>query len=959
MDLAYSTIKDGQYDIGARCHQQRQGAVPVWVVTDTHGNILINNQASRENGHTWVVSKGRITVTRFWSASTAMIVCCVEHLNPDATKGIYTPFPELSRDATRILAGGTTYGKIDYPLDKNDEICIWCGYIEMLRPVTINDLKAGNLLRTFVGVVDTIVGSGGANQGSTLIIQCRDRMKYLMDSLSTYNSTDSSPLGLRNEAPEGDQTGLDTASKEGKKISRVEVLLEIARRSIGHLQNAYSISVKSLGVSGNPCDSVCGLRISEGYTRDFISDVESDDDIYAVYDAPLGTRDYFGVEPTSFTDPPPKTSYLPSGANVGWVDDSRLNVREQIDKYYKLSKMYNLPSTQNIFNNIGNSLNETPETVQRMRETFLKEYEEAYGKPFEEPVEQQTDREANARRMLDEVDSSLNTKQLFSKYYGLWSTVLFLDRQMIPADVIGNPQKMKEFFLRRYKQDKGVEYATTIPEFQEGLDKIDQAKESATTPFIGGTTVTPSGLTDVELAIRARHPAMNIITGRYPFDIGATGNNFAGMSAQVTDRIALEYIKFLAMQEPWPTEFFCDHRSGEYWYAPRGLDITGLEDPKRFYRTYFMRHASEEALAYLRQEYAHPCQALLLFREESSSINWRSNIIVTNTPSNNSAEGVAVHLKTVPPFLKGRAFACTYYTVNDETISDNDSTALFATALAFARLYGKELKAASMHIVGDPSLCPGECVQVLGSSLYGGGYLPALQDKTKTQWRWDRDAITDYYGDYKDIHKELLQDLRTSSDSGQPLSEEQMDKVLRESFAAGSSSSNDESSMTPNEIIAKYSDLAQKEGISIPSLAGASDAEKATSLKEEYLKAYQQKYNKLPDDQNAQTSSTNPATDSSTNPATDSSTNPEKTNTLRALQKQAKDTAPVLTSTLTQAELMCPATFVGNTGSSNVDSPIDIQEDPKTIWRVEAIIHKFNDSAGDGYKTEVALLAPW
>jgi hypothetical protein len=1083
MDLAFSDIVDGQYTLGDRCHQQRQGAVPVWVVTDVHGNILINNQAELEGKKVWVVSKGRITVTRFWSASTAMIVCNVEQLGrkPEDKPHI---LPMLPDHAIRVLSRGRGYGRVPYPLDKNDEICIWCGYIESLRPVSQEDLRQGRLVRTFVGVIDTLVGSGTVNQGSTLIIQCRDRMKYLMDSMSTYNSTDMAPIGLALQAEQDEnQTGLDTL-KNGDTISRAQIILEIARRSIGHLENAYSISQKPEGPSG-PCSSVCGLRISKGYVRDFISDIESADDIYGVYDAPVGDRDYFGIEMSESTAPPPNTAETPGG--LDWVDDSRLDLKGQANKYLGLIERYGLSRPSGYGGIVTGSTNLfntwTQYDVDVLRETFLTQYREKYGKDFEVPENTPTEYEAVAIRLLDEVDATLTSQELGIKY-----TELALKHGVvIPVGSAAIDVRAK--FLEEYMRKSGRHWALDDPSFQGELQELRRDLTKKNTPFIGGTTRTPKGLSDIELAIRARHPAFNIITGRKAYDTAEDGKNFTGMSAQVTDRVPVEYIKFLAMQEPWPTEFYCDHRSGEYWYVPRGIDVTGLSDPKRFRRTYFFRHASQEVLSTLNQPYAHPGQALLLFREESSCINWRSNIIVTNTPHAQESQSYAVHLKVVPSFLQGRAFACTYYTVVDATIG-GQPVELFATAMAFARLYGKELRAASMHVIGDPTLCPGEAVQVLGSPLYGGGYNPAVQDPSKEQWQWDREAVLAYYNEYKSLHKGVLDELRNKVKG---VDDDEANRILEEIYGQ------DESDMTPAEIIKKYQELAIENGLGaityIPDNITDPDKQ-AEYIKEEFQKLYNAKYQGKPDAPQAATPANQLITETLRSEqgmtplqiiekynklAKDyglgnlqqpdpnspegarvpfikaefanaferkfrvsyteaqntmreylreqrsaSGKDPGALTSLESLVSQTRTTDAISTDELTQAELMCPATFAGldtakapldlrtdeeiaaeqqsnasgdstnssgstatsgnagsvlgdaatssssneaadgnnssrpsNTGGMNVDKEAVYIEDPKTVWRIEAVIHKFNDSPGDGYKTEVALLTPW
>lgn len=687
---------------GADCHQQKHGSFPVWVITDIFGNILISNECHDDKGEPkWVVTKGRVTITRFWAASTAMVVCSIN--NPSNSY----QFKDLPNNIMRPwLKQGQVKYSVDpptsiplMPLDKSDEICIWGGYIDEIRAVTPEDLKEGRLFRFFVGVIDTIIGTNTSTQGVNLVIQARDRMKYLMDSVTTYNSSDFAPIGLdaNTEQPQSGALNTDT-----NNLHRSEVLIEIARRCVGHLENSYSISN---GNYAQQCASVCGMRISYGYILD-----------------------------------------LRAG-------------------------------------------------ILTLKDNVLNEYQELPS-------------------IIHSVYGPLNTG---IDYYGM--------------DYIGD-YDANNYIIPNTTYEKKEEY------------------RKSNIPFIGGRVDTPGGFNDKPLALRALMPCMNVITGRSVFALDEKKRNVAGMPAQITDRVPVEYIKFMALQEPWPTEFFCDHRSGEYWYAPRGLDITGLDSKERLNRVYFHCSVSSEYVTALTDNAIstpHHAQVFTTFREESSAINWRSNIIVVDEINTYFKNTDGVHLKIVPKFLRGRAFAASYYTVIDQTIN-SDSTELVATALSFARLYGKELKAATMHIIGDPSLCPGEAVQVVGSPLNGSMTLQEYKD--------ERNNIFEISQSANKVDEALAQ-LQTGS----------------------------------NEDSENY-------------LSGLSGGLESVQMEDQ-----------------------------------------------------------------AHAQTMCPAYFTGgNTDPNNLNTSFNTSatgdrntypEDPKSIWRVEAIIHKLNNTPGDGWKTELALLPPW
>lgn len=896
--------------LGDNCHQQQKGAIPVWVVTDLQGNILLNNKS---NGNNWVVTGGRITINRMFQASTAMLVLSCERLDfdlayPELPKSVArsdSRLKGLRAQLTKPAPGDILY----YPLDKNDEICIWCGYIESIRAVEEKDLGS-NLIRRFVGVIDTLTCSGTPTQGVTMIIQCRDRLKYLMDSIGTFNTADFDPLAPANAASWDTKVveeGADPLKGGEVTISRADVIIEIARRCIGHLDGAPSI--KNLA---GVCGSVCGTRIHFGYLSQYTQDTSTTADFQNMYDLTNVNNDYIG-----YRDSPPSAADALSAAN-------------------------------------------------------------------------------------GEVGAVTNTK----------------------------------------------------------------------VPFIGGKTTTKQKNLEPDLTF-------NIVTGRLPYKVKGMNQSVLGAVQGITDRVPAEFIKFLSFQEPWPTEFFCDSRSGEYWYAPRGLDISGLVDPKRFYRTYFFRNAPNDALPHLVESsqnfvanyktqlakseisaavnnsvgaseelvtikfesaqftvsekrvidhftdpgsqfmkltpwgddltsdekafiaemrrleevtggfsfgenknirllkriravfadtsnrvtpaseipqaptepanpaqpaneiitqpnpnvfgsYIHSAQAALLYREESSSINWRSNVVVINQPTNDVNNQSAVHLKLNPPWLAGRNYACSYFQATDTTIGNNQAE-LVSVAMAYARIFSKELKAATLHITGDPSIIPGEAVQVVGSPMHPEALKPGDERGT---WKWDRQAVVDYVAAYRDLYTSRLEAHKRGD-------------VLATGEAAANAAEDVVESAEP------------------PATEGGEPQE------------------------GAEEQPTAPATPASA---------AQEVNGLAATFNRVQTVRD--TTTLAQAQLLCPATFgtvKNDTGGadksffgfgdgsrssdrtgeaelngqkeakdqaaaveSNNLNTISFPEDPKTIWRVEAVIDKFNeDQSGSGYRTELALLAPF
>lgn len=633
---------------GSDCHMKGSGYIPVCVITDLKNQILIRNMEPPESAPKWLVTRARISINRYWTSSNAVIRCTIssEDLSQDFPQvaegqeiarlldqnsvagGATTPpapnVPEgqafidsdlLQPAATPAAASSTqravplptqtkTGGRnrtpekvvedtplqslvsdtknVKTPLDILDEICIYTGYIDSLRPVTTEDIKAGRLKRVFVGVIDTITATGTNTEGTNLMIQCRDRMKYLMDSLGTFNPADSieltAPLGL-----DQDGTGANTRSN---------VILTIARRSVGDLRGVKSIEESYQAA----CNFVGGVGIDPGLVVDFSFPIEGSTTKYNGEQV-----DIAGIDP-----------YSPYTPNFGLSDP--------------------------------------------------------------------------------EENLSLS----------------------------GDLSSHKEF-------------ASPIMRF-------------------------------------------NILTGRPGYDKADLVSNF-----QVTDRVPVEFIKYLSLQEPWPTELFAHHQSGEYWYVPRGTDVSGFTDSKRYFRTYFYRRYPSDLKLGAAAGPPHIAQMCLSFREERSALGWRSNIIIgsgarkaeagggsTNDPSSMSA----VHISVRPSWLAGRVTPTSYYTAVDPSAS-NVAT-LGSMAISFARNLGKETKVASARFLGDPTFSPGEGIQVLGSPLNPD----PITDKQRKD---DVDLAVTLRDSYKDLSVFLAEKINEAKAEEEALTTPEGNKALKKS----------------------------------------------------------------------------------------------------------------------------------------------------------------------------------
>ena len=176
----------------------------------------------------------------------------------------------------------------------------------------------------------------------------------------------------------------------------------------------------------------------------------------------------------------------------------------------------------------------------------------------------------------------------------------------------------------------------------------------------------------------------------------------------LVDNSALETIKRLSYMEVYPTEFFQDHHTGELFYGPRGLDTSGLGDPARFYRTYFVRNIPDG------MEVKDINQMVLSYKEDISTINLRTNIVVGGHKDDGSGDHV-VHLKAAPVNLLDIPHACRYAMYQDQSIGSITEAAY--VALAWSREQGKMLRSGEMTVIGDPSWSLGEVVQTVESPL--------------------------------------------------------------------------------------------------------------------------------------------------------------------------------------------------------------------------------------------------
>ena len=482
---SFYSPEEGTFPFGDLCHMQSDACWPVWIVTDLDNNILISNTA---NSGEWRLLKARTNITRYWSCNTAFFQCTLDlhdttSVVPKAPSGAYR-FPRVEDKTTgkTSLTGdqATKTADLYAPLNILDEICIYAGYLPTLRQATVQDITDGRLLRRGVWSIDTITFSGSAATGIIWTVQCRDRLKYLMDTFGSYNTAEEGEIlaGKKNG-------GVDVTQAS----SRSQVILALARRGIGDLGDGTSIG---------------GRQIKQGFVYD----------IKAFQDGSIQPTATGGATTTSDFDP-----YKPYKGDVYYQQ-----TQAQVAKNY-------VSSNDSIVTPEG-----SPEFLQWNDSNLLEWYKGL---------------EQNIRTAINPEGKPV-------------------DESLVPT-------------IKDYLLNKG-----SVP------NQKDKTTNTVTVTGYGHTLQATTKNLPITKELK-----LNIITGRSSYS--QNSDSYFGQNFMLADKVPLDYIKFLSQQEPWVTEVFQDHRTGEFWYSARGLDVSGLSDPKRFNRTYFFRQYPDD-LTQLNQE---------------------------------------------------------------------------------------------------------------------------------------------------------------------------------------------------------------------------------------------------------------------------------------------------------------------------------------------------------------------
>lgn len=239
------------------------------IYIDENGN---SQEKTSKSELKWVIKDITVTLVRDWDISQAQIVLTCEI--PDKSMR-EPPLPDVS-----IFRGG------DNPyLGKEDEIRIYAGYVESSTfPITadlldetpfdyfsntINDDKTKHdinkpLCPIFWGFIDTMKYSGTPT-GSTLTIQCRDRVRVFADnrivSLVAFQG-DQNNGNIK--ATKGSETvELDPNTEGAVSGDRHEILMQLANAASGNPYGVKNITEAKCWKLVKPGEQVKGYTVDQ------------------------------------------------------------------------------------------------------------------------------------------------------------------------------------------------------------------------------------------------------------------------------------------------------------------------------------------------------------------------------------------------------------------------------------------------------------------------------------------------------------------------------------------------------------------------------------------------------------------------------------------------------------------------------------------------------------------------
>ena len=222
---------------------------------------------------------------------------------------------------------------------------------------------------------------------------------------------------------------------------------------------------------------------------------------------------------------------------------------------------------------------------------------------------------------------------------------------------------------------------------------------------------------------------------------------------QVLDKTPMSIIKWIAIKEERPLDFYASHVNGDFCLVPRVLDVSGFKDKTRNYRSYFFRSHPPEC--------APPCASQLILNLRSFTTivgTFNRFTIVDNSDTSGSGlsvlESVTLTIDRVPFILQERypTPPCRTKLIYDGglgTYNNNNSYgAALIVAMSVSAQVSRDVSGVEFTLLGDPTFYPSEAVRVYNTFLHDQGFVSQTgryQDMLGKQEKYDQ-----FQNTYKD-----------------------------------------------------------------------------------------------------------------------------------------------------------------------------------------------------------------
>jgi hypothetical protein len=220
---------------------------------------------------------------------------------------------------------------------------------------------------------------------------------------------------------------------------------------------------------------------------------------------------------------------------------------------------------------------------------------------------------------------------------------------------------------------------------------------------------------------------------------------------QVLDKSPMNIIKWIAIKEERPLDFYTSHINGDFCLVPRVLDVSGFKDETRNYRTYFFRDFPNSC--------SPPCAAQLILglRTFTTTVGTFNRFtIIDNSSTSGSGlsilESVTLTIDRLPFILQERTPTppCKTKLIYDGGLATypNAYGAALISAMSVSSQVSRDVSGIEFTVLGDPTFFPSEAVRVYNTFLHDEGYITQTgrhEDIINKQLTYDK-----FQDNYKD-----------------------------------------------------------------------------------------------------------------------------------------------------------------------------------------------------------------